>query len=79
MAKNMVMLEAELKDLKSVTNKSETTRETDSILKDPETIKDTQQDQVITDQIVQHHEEYKDARMVKELEKDKDTNNIPKS
>ena len=56
MAKNMVMLEAELKDLKSVTNKSETTRETDSILKDPETIKDTQQDQVITDQIVKHHE-----------------------
>ena len=36
-------------------------------MKDPETIKDTQQDPVKTDQIVKDHEEYKDAEMVKEL------------
>ena len=72
-----VVLKAELTDLKSVKNKSETTKETNSIVKDPETIKDTQQDPVKTDQIVKDHEEYKDVEMLKDLEKDKDTNNIP--
>ena len=49
MAKKMVMLEAELKQIKRVQSEGETTIETNSIVKDPEIIKDAQQDQVTTE------------------------------
>ena len=44
MAKKMVMLEAELKQIKRVQDEGETTIETSTIVKDPEIIKDAQQD-----------------------------------
>ena len=49
MAKKMVMLEAELKQIKRVQDEGETTIETNSIVKDPEIIKDAQQDQITTE------------------------------
>ena len=51
MAKKMLMLEAELKQIKSIQDEGETTIETNSIVKDPEIIKDAQQDQVTTERV----------------------------
>ena len=47
----MVMLEAELEQIKRLQDEGGTTIETNSIVKDPEIIKDTQQDQVTTERM----------------------------
>ena len=47
----MVKLDVKLKQIKRVQDESETTNETNSVVKDPEIIKDAQQDQVTTERM----------------------------
>ena len=47
----MVKLDVKLKQIKRVQDESETTNETNSVVRDPEIIKDAQQDQVTTERM----------------------------